>query len=44
MKARQTIRAFALASAAWSGLVALPALAQDAAASATLVEEEGATT
>ena len=30
MKARQTIRAFALASAAWSGLAALPALAQDA--------------
>ena len=28
MKARQTIRAFALASAAWSGLAALPALAQ----------------
>jgi hypothetical protein len=31
MKAHQTIRALALASAAWSGVVALPTLAQDSA-------------
>ena len=40
MKAHFSIRAIALASAAWSGALALPALAQDAAVPA--VEEEGA--
>ncbi|WP_293920193.1 TonB-dependent receptor [Sphingobium sp. UBA5915] len=40
MKARQTIRAFALASAAWSGLAALPALAQDAAQPPAAASEE----
>ncbi len=43
MKARQTIRTIALASAAWSGLAALPALAQDAATPpATASEEDSA--
>ena len=40
MKAHFSIRAIALASAAWSGALAMPALAQDAAVPA--VEEEGA--
>ncbi|AOF97307.1 TonB-dependent receptor [Sphingobium sp. RAC03] len=40
MKAHFSIRAIALASAAWSGALALPALAQDAAVPS--VEEEGA--
>ena len=31
MKAHHTIRALALASAAWGGLAALPAMAQDSA-------------
>lgn len=39
MQAHQTIRALALASAAWGGLVALPAVAQD---SAPVAEGEGA--
>ncbi|MGW8201144.1 TonB-dependent receptor [Sphingomonas bisphenolicum] len=34
MKAHQTIRALALASVAWSGCIALPALAQDSAPAA----------
>ncbi|MEQ6334675.1 TonB-dependent receptor [Sphingobium sp. MK2] len=40
MKAHCSIRAIALASAAWSGILAIPALAQNAAAPA--VEEEAA--
>ncbi|WP_088183059.1 TonB-dependent receptor [Sphingobium sp. Z007] len=39
MKAHHSIRAIALASAAWSGCMVLPAIAQD---SAPAVEEEGA--
>ena len=42
MKARQTIRTLALASAAWSGLAALPALAQDAPPPAAASEEDSA--
>ncbi len=42
MKARQTIRILALASAAWSGLAALPALAQDAPPPAAASEEDSA--
>ena len=39
MKARQSIRAIALASVAWSGMIALPAIAQD---TTPAVQEEGA--
>ncbi len=42
MKARQTIRTLALASAAWSGLAALPALAQEAPPPAAASEEDSA--
>ena len=42
MKARQTIRTLALASAAWSGLAALPALAQDAPPPTAASEEDSA--
>ena len=42
MKARQTIRTLALASAAWSGLAALPALAQDTPPPAAASEEDSA--
>ena len=42
MKARQTIRTLALASAAWSSLAALPALAQDTPPPAAASEEDSA--
>lgn len=43
MKAHQTIRAIALASAAWGGMIALPALAQNAPPQAA-ADEDGAAT
>jgi len=42
MKARQTIRTLALASAAWSGMVAMPVVAQDAAPQAAADDDSAA--
>ncbi|MFC3440212.1 TonB-dependent receptor [Sphingobium rhizovicinum] len=42
MKAHQTIRALALASAAWGGLATLPAWAQDSAPQASAADEDSA--
>ncbi len=42
MKARQTIRTLALASAAWSGMVAMPVFAQDAAPQAAADDDSAA--
>ncbi|NML11097.1 TonB-dependent receptor [Sphingobium sp. AR-3-1] len=42
MKAHHSIRAIALASAAWSGVAALPALAQQVPQGATVEQDEGA--
>ena len=41
MKAHHSIRALALASAAWTGAMAFPAFAQDASAPAADTEEAG---
>ncbi len=42
MKARQTIRTLALASAAWSGMVSMPVVAQDAAPQAAADDDSAA--
>jgi len=42
MKARQTIRTLALASAAWSGMVSMPVFAQDAAPQAAADDDSAA--